>query len=792
MKKLLSVCLAGAFGMAALFAAAACASEEEPEKPDVEAPAFAQADGTLAVSAATDAETPRVSEDLFGLFLEDINYASYALTANMVADCSFDDQSAGLSWHPQDYWSTQNATLTIASQAAERLYSANQYYAVVNAQANGTLSNSGYEAAPIAVEEGVDYIVSFYIKNAGAAFNLTATVKSTGSAGTEYGSVVIPVKQDAGWVKYEYTLTATGTASAGLALELKFGAAVQATLDSVRFETTDSTVGIKNYIYTALQDLSPKFMRFPGGCIIEGSSMNTAYDWKNSIGAVSSSGDDVVESIHVKLVKDGAESESDVRGDFIARTPNVNLWAYNSADARTHYYNMEYAIGFYEYFVLCEQLHAKPVPIVNAGLSCQIQTGDGSRTNVALEGRHGNGVIDYIQDAKDLVYFALGSVNSADADERYWAQVRTDMGHAAPFDLEYLGVGNEEWSQEYYTNYQQFLEAFRAQDANPLLKQVQLIVGNGPNFDQCESYLDDPASPRPGEAKSRMLAYLNNEKISSLGEYGIVDHHYYMGYMDFFSYTDFYDNYVRGGKMGYKVFVGEYSANDQSNWVGNGMKFTHINNSWITALSEAAYMTGLERNGDIVQLAAYAPMFAIASGGGMAYNPPGNNWGANMMFYSNTQLALTPNYYVQQLFMKNQGSLVLSPTLTFAAGKPQTTYTSLNYAGSAAQPRPGTPVDVTIDDIYQVTSIDEATGDIIVKIVNAGDSEFKLNVQIDDATLTGLANVTELFSEELTDVSTLGNNVGYPEYFTIGAFTGSTFGYKLQPYSVTAFRVHVK
>ncbi|MDE7158136.1 MAG: hypothetical protein K2N74_01025, partial [Clostridiales bacterium] len=418
-------------------------------------------------------------------------------------------------------------------------------------------------------------------------------------------------------------------------------------LDNVTLETTDSTVGIKNYLYKALEDLSPAFFRFPGGCIIEGSSMNTAYDWKNSIGAVKENGDDKVNAFTYTL-DDGTPHEVTTYGEFATRTPNTNLWGYNNNDAKKCYYEMDYSIGFYEYFILCEALNASAIPILNCGMSCQIQGGDYGNKGVALAGRHSNGVADYIQDALDLVAFAKGDVNSSDANEKYWANVRKNMGHHAHFDITYLGIGNEQWSNAYYnTYYEKFVEAFQtASESNEkLYGGIKLIVGNGPLFGQCENTEEGTA----GEAKTAAINYRKKGKIDALSEYGVVDHHYYMGYIDFFQNTHFYDNYSRDVLDGYEVFVGEYSANNNDHPAGI---FQHTNNSWITALSEAAFMTGLERNGDVVKLAAYAPMYGKYQ---TKYTFPDNNWPADMMFYTNTELLLTPNYYVQQIFMKNAG-----------------------------------------------------------------------------------------------------------------------------------------
>ena len=788
MKKIISGCVAGVIGLSAILATAACAPKE---KADRDAPAFDDPAATLTIDATTDANKKdmRISEDLFGLFLEDINYASQALDDNLVANSNFAPTGrGGTTWQTGDMWKTSpGTTLTVETTAANLLNSTNESYAHVTASANGTLTNTGFEAIPMAVTSGVDYKLGFFIKNDRQAFDLTVTIKD---GSNDYGSVTVNVKQNASWVKYERTIKATGTAAKDVVLELKFGAQANVLLDCVTLETTDATVGIKNYIYNALADLGPAFFRFPGGCIIEGASMESAYDWKNSIGAVAVGDDDKVEPFTYTLDKDGTTSEVTTRGEYATRKTNTNLWGTRSSN----YYVMDYAIGFYDYFMLCESLGAGAIPIVNVGLSCQIQSGDSGAKEVKLSGRHNRAtetlrVQDYIQDALDLVAFALGDPNSSDADEAYWAQVRADMGHSAPFTMKYLGVGNEQWSNTYYNYYQQFLEAFKAKAAeNPLYGKVQLIVGNGPNFDMCDTYDEDGNLKITGFAKAAAKKYMNEGKIMGYDDYGIVDHHYYMGSMDFFSNTHFYDHYDRGADR-YEVFVGEYSANNNAHKLSDGYKgyYEHKNNSWLTALAEAAYMTGLERNGDIVKLAAYAPMFGVASG--TEYRTPNNQWPADMMFFTNTELLLTPNYHVQQIFMKNAGTLkVKSAELSFKAGEMPTT----TYQGRAAETGDSRPVECTIDNIYQVVSKDEHTGDVIVKIVNAGEDTVNFNVTVGSAKLTGIAEVTELSNDGLQETSTLAlGNLILPKSEKIG-FKDGTFGYAIKPYSVTAFRIRTK
>lgn len=242
-----------------------------------------------------------------------------------------------------------------------------------------------------------------------------------------------------------------------------------------------------------------------------------------------------------------------------------------------------------------------------------------------------------------------------------------------------------------------------------------------------------------------------------------------------------YDNYSRNFREdGYKVFVGEYSANFATNYFGskgsNESSYEYKSNSWMTALSEAAYMTALERNGDVVDLAAYAPMFGVSNG--RTRDDSLNQWNVDMMYFTNAELLLSPNYFVQQIFMKNSGTHYLKSSF-------------VNISDD--YPYDFRMDGVSIDYLYQAITYDKATGDIIVKIVNAGDETFNVNVDLAGAKVKGIADVTVLTGEYGGEsMNTLGED-GYevkPSSYTLGV--KSLFGYTVPEYSVTVIRVHTK
>ena len=337
------------------------------------------------------------------------------------------------------------------------------------------------------------------------------------------------------------------------------------------------------------------------------------------------------------------------------------------------------------------------------------------------------------------------------------------MGHPEPFEMHYLGIGNEQWDTKYYSKYRDFVEAFReAKAENPALYgDIELVVGNGAAFGDCEN----AKTGAQGLARSNAIQYRLAGKIENLSEFGIHDHHYYMNYIDFLANTDLYDSYTREGADYYGVFVGEYSANQANNL--QGYPNPQVNNSWITALSEAAYMTGLERNGDVVRLAAYAPMFGCVNAG---YN----QWAADMMFYTNTELVLTPNYYVQQLFMRNTGDSVLT-----TKEKLSSDFVNTAMFGSTEVPA-----------LYKVISRDAETGDILVKLVNAGERDINVNIAVKGASTAGIAHVSTLQCDDINAVNSLTAEAVSPETYTLGI--ASTFGYTAEGRSVTVIRITTK
>lgn len=559
---------------------------------------------TLTVEAPKDGDR-EISENLFGLFLEDINYAvDGGLYTQLIKNNSFEYGELA-KYENTNGWEkvgTFESGVIDGATDSTALGSQNPHYLRMRGTEDFGLLNSGHTVG-IAVEKNAKYNASLFVKSpVGYTGTVTVRFRADGKAIGE-SSLEITAEKNA-WTRYELSLTATETADEKVTVEFIF---TKGTLDvdclSVFPEEHFGSTNLRKDLGEALAALNPSFLRFPGGCVIEGKTFESAYDWKASIG----------EGETMTYVDGATGQQVTATGSADNRALGIDIWANLNGTARNPYY-MSYGLGFYEYFLLCEDLDAAPVPILNCGMSCLIQ-GVGSvgtpADNTRIDSEKFRG---FVQDALDLVEFCKGDASTT------WGAVRIAMGHAEPFELEYLGIGNEQWGTDYFRHYEAFREAFEdAAKTNPIYKDLKLIVANGPNSGDRYAW----------------------ERIESSGlgaDYaGLVDEHYYCMPEWFFSNTERYDTYDRDSVP---VFLGEYAAKS---------------NTLEAALAEAAYATSLERNGDVVELAAYAPLFG---------NTLSNQWTPDMIYYSNNGYYNSINYYVQQLIANNKGTVLPDSTLT--------------------------------------------------------------------------------------------------------------------------------
>ncbi len=390
-----------------------------------------------------------------------------------------------------------------------------------------------------------------------------------------------------------------------------------------------------------LADMKPGFIRFPGGCIVEGFDLSQRYQWKKTIGPVEQ------------------------------RQLIINRWNFEFAHRPSPDYFQTFGLGFFEYFQLAEDIGAEPLPILNAGMACQFNSAE----LVPIDQ-----IVPYVQDALDLVEFANGDSTT------HWGKVRAKLGHPLSFNMKMMGVGNENWGPQYVERLKVFTKAIKEKYPDIKLVNSSDTDPNGERFD-----------------------YLNRELRKMNAD--LIDEHYYRRPEWFLANAGRYDNYPRNGS---KIFAGEYAAQCD--------KMVSINNknNWQTAIAEAAFMTGMERNADVVSMASYAPLFAHVDGW---------QWTPDMIWVDNLQTYGTPNYYVQKLFSLNKGTNVV-PLLE-------------NNKPLAGQ-----------DSLYASATIDKTTNDLILKIVNASAKTQEKNIQVDGVKmLDANARLTILKGEELSDVN---------------------------------------
>lgn len=327
------------------------------------------------------------------------------------------------------------------------------------------------------------------------------------------------------------------------------------------------------------------------------------------------------------------------------RPININRWNYTFQYKKFPDYYQSYGLGFFEYFQLSEDIGAEPLPVLNCGLSCQYENHD-PKENCPVDKLQ-----PYIDDALDLIEFANGPVTSK------WGKLRADMGHPSPFNLKYIAIGNEQWGSLYPERLEPFVEQIRAK-----YPEIQIIGSSGPQAE--------------GEDFDYLWPEMRRINVD------LVDEHYYRSPEWFLNGAKRYDTYDRNGP---KVFAGEYACHP-----GNR------ENSFLTALAEAAFMTGFERNADVVHICTYAPLFAHVDAW---------QWRPDLIWFDNLSLVKTPNYYVQQLYGHNVGTNVVPLTM---------------------QNEPVTGQN----DLYATAAIDKKTNELIIKIANTGiqNRRVKLNL----------------------------------------------------------------
>ena len=548
-----------------------------------------------------------IQPTMYGIFFEDINFgADGGLYAEMVINRSFEFPQTLMGWN-----SFGNVTVSDVRPAFDR----NPHYVVLgdsgHIEKRTGLENRGFFG--MGIKKGLRYDFSVYArKHVASSANARIRVELVDSRNEIVARQRITVSSG-DWQKYTASLEPKVTDGKAL-MRVFLETAEGVDMDHVSLFPSDNWHGLRADLVKDLEDLHPGIFRFPGGCIVEGTDLETRYQWKNSVGQVEN------------------------------RPLNENRWNYTFAHRMYPTYYQSYGMGFYEFFLLSEKIGAEPLPVVSCGLACQFQ----NRTDDAHVPV--DDLQSYIDDALDLIEFANGDVTTK------WGKVRAEMGHPEPFNMKQIGVGNEQWGELYPPRLEKFIKAIRAK-----YPKMKICGTSGPSAD----------------GKDFDYGWKEMKRL----KLDLVDEHYYKPPQWFFDNAGRYDSYDRKGP---KVFAGEYAAHGKGEF-----------NNWEAALSEAAFMTGLERNADVVYQATYAPLFAHVEGW---------QWKPDLIWFDNLKTVRSANWYVQMLYGVYKGTHVIG----------------LTENGKAVE---------GADGLYASAVYDKNAGAYYVKIANALTTEQQVSLQ---------------------------------------------------------------
>ena len=619
-----------------------------------------------------------VQPTMWGIFFEDINFgADGGIYAEMIKNRSFEFSIPLMGWRVRQSKFNEGSVLVLNRQKENP---ANPRFLRItknNANDELSLTNEGFRG--MGIKKGLRY--DFSVECRQPTPGLKLHLELLNSSGKVIGSTVFsPSASGNEWKKEAVSFNATDTAWEGK-FNIRFEGSGVIDLDMISLFPSDTWKnrpgGMRADMIQLLADMKPGFIRFPGGCIVEGRDLAGRYQWKRTIGPIAE------------------------------RHLIINRWNTEFAHRPTPDYFQTFGLGFFEYFQLAEDIGAEPMPIINSGMACQFNTAE----VVPL-----NELAPYVQDALDLIEFANGDVNTE------WGKVRASMGHPAPFNLKILGIGNENWGPQYIERLKVFSKAIKEKYPN-----IKLVNSAG----------TDPDGER--------FDYLNGELRKMNAD--IIDEHYYRRPEWFLSNAARYDNYPKNGP---KIFAGEYAAQSDKT------VSIHNRNNMTTAIAEAAFMTGLERNAGVVNMTSYAPLFAHAEGW---------QWTPDLIWVNNLESYGTPNYYVQKLYSTNKGTDVIPALLN---GKAITGH----------------------DSLYVSAVIDKETNDVIIKVVNASGKEQVNNFKVDG--VKKIASKGLLTTLQSTDPGS-ENSFSHPQNVvpkeTSIAIKGNQINLTSLPYSLSVIRV---
>ena len=633
----------------------------------------------LEISVQSDRPGAEIRPEMWGVFFEDINFAADGgIYAELVKNRSFEFELPMTGWRTA---SSQNGSGRMVPNFYSPYRQSNPHFIRIYidpATGSFVFTNEGFRGMGIRKDERYNFSVS-------ARLSENSDIKMTAELITPSGEVIGKSELSGFSGSWKNQSAVIGASATEQKAQLRITLAGRGSLDvdMISLFPVDTWKGRRNGlrkdIVQMIADLKPGFVRFPGGCIVEGRNLLNRYQWKTTVGPVEE------------------------------RKMIMNRWNVEIGSRQAPDYYQSFGLGFFEYFLLSEDLGAEPLPILNCGMSCQFNAAE----VVPLEE-----IDPYIQDALDLIEFANGEVTTK------WGGLRAEMGHPGKFNLKFIGVGNEQWDEQYIERYKIFEKALKSRHPD-----IKLVSGSGPY------------------SAGRYFDYGWNElkKLSP----DLVDEHYYMPPEWFLKNATRYDDYDRNG---IRVFAGEYAAH------GKEGTEPESRNTWWSALCEAAFMTGLERNAGVVNMASYAPLLAHVDAW---------QWRPDLIWFDNLTTIGTPNYYVQKFFSNYSGKNVVSVT---SGGKTLTGQ----------------------DGIYASSSIDPEAGKLFIKIVNATDKARPVTLGLGPLQYAKTAIKESLASESRDDFNSISNPKAiYPVAAPL-KLAGRKIISEVEPLSVSVFNIDFK
>ncbi|MNF31066.1 Extracellular exo-alpha-L-arabinofuranosidase precursor [compost metagenome] len=624
----------------------------------------------------------KIQPTMYGVFFEDINFAADGgLYAEMIKNRSFEFEAPLMGWEqPNSDKHSFNKQSGIATtiKVLENKTNPNFCRILINDDKGFSIINEGFRG--MGIKKDAKYNLSLKAANHNGAIKKIIIQFIDKNKKVLGETRIVPTAND--WKAYTAQFTATQT-EAKAQLKITFEGTGTIDLDMISLFPEDTWMnrknGMRKDIVQLLYDMKPGFLRFPGGCIVEGRTLAQRYQWKKTV------------------------------GDVEKRETLINRWNTEFSHKPAPDYFQTFGLGFFEYFQLSEDLGAQPLPILSCGMACQFNTGE----LVPLAE-----LDPYVQDALDLIEFANGGVDTP------WGKVRSDMGHPKPFNLKYIGVGNEQWGPDYIERYKVFEKAIKAK-----YPKMIIVSGSGP-FPEGDYF----------DYGMQELKKLNAE---------IVDEHYYKSPQWFRENATRYDKYDRKGP---KVFAGEYAAQSVA------IASPDNRNNWECAFSEAAFMTGLERNAEVVNLTSYAPLMA---------HEEAWQWTPDLLWFNNLEAYGSANYYVQKLFATNRGTDLINITKDGKAVTGQN-----NLFASAVK--------------------DVNAKEVIVKLVNTAATAQEVTVDLKGSKLQSKGTLTTLTSPNLQDENTFANPKKISPTESEYKLKSDKATMSLPAYSVTVLKLKLK